>query len=224
MSIIVVCRSCHQRFKVSDKFAGQKGPCPKCKKVIYVPKPEEQVKIHTPEHSEEGARGKSGQLVLKPIAREDTQLPTWAIVTIAVGTLAVLILALSLRGIDESAKQIMASFGAVILAPPLVFFGYAFLRDAELQPYRGLWLWIRVPICSALYVVCWAVYGYLVPDSLVDELWKWAFLGPAFGVAGATVAFACFDLEFGNGFFHFTFYVGVTGMLGLMMGLNVFGG
>ena len=38
MPISVVCPGCKARFNVSDKFAGKKGPCPKCKTVLTVPR------------------------------------------------------------------------------------------------------------------------------------------------------------------------------------------
>ncbi|MDH3716910.1 MAG: hypothetical protein OES79_02200 [Planctomycetota bacterium] len=224
MAIIVVCRNCHKRFKVSDQFAGQKGPCPSCKSVIQVPTKDEEVQIHTPEHSEEGVRGRTGELLLEPIAREHVSFPLWAWIAIGVSALVALIVAWSLSGADESTKRFMAGLGAILLAPPLVIAGYTFLRNDELEPYRGLWLWVRTGICAAVYILIWAVYGYLIPVEWTDELWKWAFLGPLFGVAGAVAAFACFDLDMANGFFHFALYVGVTMLLGLIMGLNMFGG
>lgn len=224
MAIIVVCRNCHKRFKVSEQFAGQKGPCPSCKSVIQVPTKDEEVQIHTPEHSEAAVRGRSGELLLEPIAREEVSFPLWAWIAIGVSALLVLIVAWSLSGANESTKRFMAGLGAILLAPPLVLAGYTFLRNDELEPYRGLWLWVRTGICSAVYILIWAVYGYLLPVEWTDELWKWAFLGPLLGAAGATAAFACFDLDMASGFFHFAFYAGVTLVLGLIMGLNMFGG
>ncbi|HUS39518.1 MAG TPA: hypothetical protein VMX74_08710 [Pirellulales bacterium] len=224
MAIIVVCRSCRKRFKVSDKFAGQKGPCPNCKEPIEVPKKDEQVQVHTPEHSEASARGKSGELVLEPIAREEFKISRWVGIAIGVSSLVVLILALSFRGAEESTKRNLAALGAIVLAPPLIIAGYAFLRNDELEPYRGKWLWVRTAICSVVYVLLWAGYGFFVPGEWTDQVWKWAFLGPLFGTAGATAGFACFDLDFGSGFFHFAFYVGITLMLGMILGLNFFGG
>lgn len=224
MAIIVVCRECHKRFKVSDKFAGQTGPCPNCKAVIQVPTKDEEVKVHTPEHSEESARGKTGELVLEPIAREEFKISLPVGIAIGVSCLVVLILALSFRGAEKSTKVKLAALGAIALAPPLIIAGYAFLRNDELEPYRGKWLWVRTGICSAVYVLLWAVYGNFVPAEWTDQFWKWAFLGPLFGTAGATAGFACFDLDFGSGFFHYAFYFGVTMMLGMMLGLDFFGG
>jgi predicted Zn finger-like uncharacterized protein len=74
MPIQVVCPSCHARFSVSEKFAGKKGPCPKCKTVIQVPEATEEIKIHAPEQSEAGAKGTGGRHVLKPIERKETKV------------------------------------------------------------------------------------------------------------------------------------------------------
>ena len=222
MAIIVVCQNCHQRFKVSDKFAGKKGPCPKCKTILMVPSKEEAVTIHTPEHSEQGAKGKTGQMVLEPVAREVTQLSWGAIGAIAGAVLAAAVAALMFRGFGHN--KLVFAIGGTLLAPPLILVGYWFLRNDELEPYQGKWLWIRTGICAAVYVICWAVYAYfIVPSGWTDELWKWAFLGPVFGLAGATAAFACFDLDYASGFFHFAFYIGVTLVLGMLMGLNPLG-
>lgn len=222
MAIIVVCQKCRTRFKVSEQFAGRKGPCPKCKTVITIPKADEQVKIHTPEHSEAGARGRGGELILKPIAREEVKVSWWVLGAIGVACLAVLITAFSLRGAELATKKWMATIGLIVLAPPLCIAAYTFLRDDELEPYSGLALWIRTAICASLYAASWGAF-VMIPPTWYDELYKWAFLGPAFGVAGATVSFACFDLDFGSGFFHYAFYVGITMMLAYAMGLSVIG-
>ena len=227
MPINVVCRSCHQRFQVSDKFAGKQGPCPKCKATIYIPKPEEEVKIHTPEHSEASAKGASGQLVLKPIAREKTKLAKWQIAALVGGSVAVLVAAVVLQWFP-SARLIAAIVGLLLLSPPLAAAAYTFLRDPELEPYSGLALWMRAGICGAVYAGCWAFYAwgmpYFVPWAIVEssgDIWKWAFVGPLFGLAGATTALASFDLDLGNAFFHFAFYVAVTLVLALAMGLRI---
>ena len=224
MPITVVCRGCHQRFQVSDKFAGKQGPCPKCKATIYVPKPEEEVKIHTPEHSEASARGVSGQLVLKPIARETTRLAVWQIAALAGGSAAVLIGAVMLRWFPMEVRQVAAMIGLLVLSAPLTIAAYTFLRDSELEPHRGLALWMRAAICGAIYAGYWAFYTWGLPDwaraTTSGDIWKWVFVGPLFGLAGATAALATFDLDLGNGFFHFCFYVVITLLLGLTMGLQ----
>ena len=42
----------HTRFKVSDKFAGQEGPCPKCKAKIKIPAKKVVKKCGEPDHVE----------------------------------------------------------------------------------------------------------------------------------------------------------------------------
>ena len=85
MPISVVCPSCKARFSVSEKFAGKKGPCPKCKTVITVPEAvAEEVKIHEPEQFASGGKDSKGRAVLKPILREETKLQP----TVAAGIVA----------------------------------------------------------------------------------------------------------------------------------------
>lgn len=218
MAIIVLCQKCHSRFKVSEKFAGRKGTCPKCKAPIVVPSADEEVKIHTPEHSEGGARGSGGELVLKPISRQDLKASWLVIAALAGAAIVPLIVAISLSGAELATKKWLGAIGAIVLAPPAIIAGYTFLRDDELEPYRGLALLIRTAICSAIYAGCWGAYHF-VPPEWADEVYKWAFLGPAFGAAGATAAFASFDLDYTSGFFHFAFYVGVTVLLAFTMGI-----
>ena len=60
MSIIVVCPGCLKSFKVSDKFAGKKGPCPNCKRTLQVPTKEQEVQVHAPEAFAGGGKNASG--------------------------------------------------------------------------------------------------------------------------------------------------------------------
>src|SRR5258708_9739278 len=73
MPIQVTCPGCLKRFSVADKFAGQKGPCPKCKQIITIPKKQDEVIIHAPDHSETGHVDASGRNVLKNYKRMDTK-------------------------------------------------------------------------------------------------------------------------------------------------------
>jgi hypothetical protein len=65
MAISVVCSTCQARFKVSDKFAGQTGPCPKCKNPIKIPKASSDVTIHDP--TEATASPNVGHMPTSPI-------------------------------------------------------------------------------------------------------------------------------------------------------------
>ncbi|MEX2026079.1 MAG: hypothetical protein WEH44_02245, partial [Pirellulaceae bacterium] len=156
MAILVVCAKCKARFQVSEKFAGQKGPCPKCKSEITVPDKSQEVKIHEPETF--GPKGATGRAVLKPIFREETK---WSPVAAgAIGGLVVVcfILAFVIGRVSQVEKidargqpagyevggglvYVSLVLGSLALAGGLSFGGYTLVRDSELEPYRGQELW-----------------------------------------------------------------------------------
>ncbi len=49
MAIRVICPGCMTSFEVDDRFAGKKGPCPKCGHIIEIPKI--QVVVHAPDEA-----------------------------------------------------------------------------------------------------------------------------------------------------------------------------
>ena len=59
MAIDVLCPGCQKKFRVSDQFAGKKGPCPQCKTIITIPAKGPEVIIHAPET--EGPKGSDGR-------------------------------------------------------------------------------------------------------------------------------------------------------------------
>lgn len=223
MPIDVVCTGCRTRFTVSDKFAGKKGPCPKCKAIITIPEKGEEVVVHAPQ--EYGPKSSSGVGVLKPISRRETKVSALMWVGIAAGTVLVVVGAILLRGLEEKSPVLLAA-GALILAPPLVMAGYSFLRDDELEPYRGTSLYARVMICSLVYALLWAVYAWVPSlafalDSL--ELFHLLLILPPIFVAGAVASFAALDLDFSNALIHYGLYVLVTMALCLIMGVPLLG-
>ncbi len=222
MPIDVTCPGCRTRFKVSDKFAGQKGPCPKCKTVIQIPAKEDEVVVHTPE--EFGPKNSAGVAVLKPISRKEAKMSPLVLVGIISGVFMVLVVALLMRGVED--KSWVLGIGAFLMALPLVWGGYSFLRDDELEPYRGKSLAFRVLICSAVYALLWAAYVWLPPlafnlDQL--ELFHLLFIIPPIMAAGAFASLATLDLDFGTGLIHYAFYLLVTAGLCFIMGVNLLG-
>jgi hypothetical protein len=223
MAIDVTCPGCRTRFKVSEKFAGKKGPCPKCKTVIQIPAKGEEVVVHAPEDF--GPRDSAGVAVLKPIAREEAKLSPIMIVGIISGIIVVLIAALLLRGLEEISPWILG-LGALVLAFPLALGGYAFLRDDELEPYRGKSLMIRVLICSVIYAALWGVYAWLPSAALaLDrlELFHLLVIVPPIMVAGAVASLATLDLDFGSGLVHYAMYLLVTVALCFIIGIDLLG-
>ena len=147
MPIEVLCPGCKTRFKVSDKFAGKKGPCPKCKAVITVPEKTAEVVVHAPEEfGPKNAAGRGSAQADLAQGNED--------------------LAAGHRGyprrdhpgaggrrcccadIEEIPPWVLGDRARCCSPRRWCLGGYTFLRDDELEPYRGLSLIVRVLICS----------------------------------------------------------------------------
>jgi hypothetical protein len=226
MPIDVICPNpkCQTRFRVSDKFAGKEGPCPKCKQKIRVPDKSEQVVVHAPE--EYGPKDQKGQAVLKPIGRTETKLSPVMLVTIMTAIFVALIVALLLRSYEGDVPFAILAIGALIVAPPVVIGGYSFLRDDELEPYRGMTLFVRVAICSVVYAALWAVFVW-VPSLAFNldklELFHLLMIIPPIAALGAVAALATLDLDFGSALVHYGLYVMVTVGLCLIMGVPMLG-
>ena len=88
-----------------------------------------------------GGKSTTGKLLLKPIAREKVRITPLGIAAIAGGVIAAVVYAVVLRkftaGPDaETPRQVLCGLGTVV-GPPLAIAAYGFLRDDELEPYRG---------------------------------------------------------------------------------------
>ncbi len=220
MPINVVCPGCHKRFQVSDKFAGQTGPCPQCKTKIKIPEAKDEVVVHEPQTF--GPKGKAGVGVLKPIFREETRLTPLLMGIIGGSIAAVVIAALIVRfslGEGEEPSIWLLGLGAIILAPPVAYSGYQFLRDAELEPHRGQSLMIRVAICSVVYAVSWGIYAGIKAGLGLESMTPFylLYIAPFMVGAGVTAAFACFDFDFTMAGLHYSFYLLVTVLVRILV-------
>ncbi|MEL7498373.1 MAG: hypothetical protein AAFN77_12245 [Planctomycetota bacterium] len=223
MPIRVTCTKCHTRFNVSEKFAGKEGPCPKCKTVIKVPTLEEQVVIAAPKPK--GPVDSTGKSVLKPIRRKETKLSSVQITLIVCSIVVFLIVALVLRMVFKTPAEFplwLLCISSVVLAVPLVFVAYAFLRDQEREGFWGNDLWSRVGICSVVYAITWAALplaSFAFNDSY--ETGSYVTAGIAMFVIGTIASIACFDFDWLIGSVHFGLYMGV-GLLGrFLAGIHV---
>lgn len=221
MPITVVCPGCHKRFKVSDEHAGKKGPCPKCKTQIKVPDKSDEVVVHAPEHF--GPKDTSGRATLKPIERTETKVSLVLTVIIIVAILLTLGAAWMFRPQEgEEVAMPLLAFGAIILAPGLAWAGYTFLRDDELEPHRGLGLWIRIGACALVYAILWGlvvlVRAYVFEGDPFEVVHMVVIL-PIMVAIGSFAAYASLDLEFGTAAIHYGMYLAVTVILRLIMGL-----
>ncbi len=220
MPIHVVCPGCRKGFQVSEKFAGKSGPCPQCKTVIQVPSQAQEVQVHAPEEfSRGGGRNAAGVLVGKPIARAQVKIEPVAVVAVLAGVLAVVVVAWAAGSLIQGNLAIRVA-GLLVVSPPLVVAAYSFLRNDELEPHRGRSLYVRAAVCSLAYMALWWVYGYLAGIFLHGELWEWLLVVPPVLALGALGALVCLDLEYGNGFFHYAFYVLATVLLRSIAGMG----
>ena len=223
MAITVICPGCHKRFSVSDKFAGQKGPCPSCKAVINIPATADEVVVHAPESF--GPKDAAGRAVLKPIFRQETSFSPLAALAIGGSVVALLVIAIGLRSYDGEVPPWILGVGAWLLGPPLAYGGYTFLRNDELEPYRGRSLLIRSLICGTVYALLWGLYfggvQYLNDGDPLELFQLAVAVVPLVGI-GASAAFACLDLDFGNGLIHYSLYLLVTVLLRLIMGMTAY--
>ncbi len=198
MPIQVTCPGCYARFSVSDKYAGKKGPCPKCKKEIVVPDKAQEVVIHAPELT--GPKDSKGVSILKPIKRKEFELTNLQLVITSGLALVTIIAAISARFAFDTVPWWYLALGVISLSYPVAWAGYAFLRDDELGGYFGKELAIRLAACSALFAVTWGLYWglayYLGNKSLaqVDGVSFAIFLAIMLGV-GAFASLA----KLGNG-------------------------
>lgn len=223
MAIQVTCAKCLTRFQVSEKFAGQEGPCPKCKTLIKVPSLSEEVKVHGPS---EGPIDSTGRAISKPIFRQEA--PITAVHWTLAGCAAVGMLALALVArfmFQDGEFPIWANvFGAILVSFPMAFLGYALLRDREAGAYSGGELWVRVLICALGWAFLWVLSPIMIyafaeslenPGGISQGI---ALAGLIF--AGGAISMLTFDFEYLMGLVHAGFYLVPCILMRLLAGLD----
>ncbi|MGD9645081.1 MAG: hypothetical protein AB7U73_05170, partial [Pirellulales bacterium] len=138
MPIAVICPGCRAQFRVSEKFAGKEGPCPKCKAKITIPLVDE-VKIHAPEEATSTAAGGKATTAAgapRPVARTKRELKTLPALVVG-GALVIVVIVAWLGGPFIQGNPSVRVAGLLLVSFPLAMAGYAVLRDDELEPYRG---------------------------------------------------------------------------------------
>lgn len=226
MPIQVTCPGCLKRFTVADKHAGKQGPCPSCKKTITIPKAEDAVVIHEQPSGPVDAKGRS---VLKTYKRKETKFsPIVAAIAAGVAIIAV-VAAFVLRGSvqeDTTASLAILLAGAAVIGPFTAVGGYGFLRDDELEPYRGTELWLRAIGCGLAFAVAWLLFGFILsrfttPEDVAEGLLYWQLLIPlaVMFMVGLLAAYVSLDLEPASAIMLFAMFFIATGLLRLVMGL-----
>ncbi len=223
MAIPVTCPSCLKRFNVSEKFAGKSGPCPNCKKTIKIPEKADEVVIHAPD--EAAPKDSKGRSILKPIRRSEVKLSFPVILTVALTTLVIFGLALGL-GYSGNTHPAVLAVGALLLAAPLVFIGYWFLHDDELEIFRGRELLVRCGLGALVFAATWAIFAwlpmYLIEDGDMGGL-QLAIVLPIMIAIGTTASVLIFEVEILQGLLHYMFYLVVTFVLAALAGASLLG-
>ncbi len=219
MPIAVTCSKCLTRFSVNEKFAGKKGPCPKCKAEITIPTLEEQVVIHAP--ADGAPKDSTGKSVLKPIKRTETEVTRKGLLIASGAVIGAICLAVAMR-VTGGTPVVARAVIAMLLAPPLVWTGYVITRDSELEPYRGRELWNRVAIVSAIFAALWLIYIYAAPYVLdLDYASEMGLMGSGITLVvmlglGSVAAMAAFELEFVGGLTIAGIYIAPTLLLAIL--------
>ncbi len=222
MAISVVCTKCQARFNVSDKFAGQTGPCPKCKHPIKIPKATGDVTIHEPSKPAESSQ--SGHMPTAPIVFEEESFsPISITILLVTGVLTLLAAYASGKVFSADSGELSIPFflqalTAFFVAIPCARAGYTVMRDKELEPYKGRPLTVRVLVCSMIYAALWYVRGMIGIEN--PEIWQWTFLAPLFLFTGGLAAVLSFDIDWGVGVSHYSFYVILIALMRYLAGLQ----
>jgi hypothetical protein len=219
MPILVTCSGCKTQFRVSDKFAGKQGPCPKCKAVIVIPALEQAKAAEVVIHEPEAVAAKTGTAIPKPIARKPVRVSLAAVIGLVAAFAAAA--AAAWWGAEMWQRSpALRLVGLLAVAFPCARLGYAILRNDELEPYLGRELWIRIAIASVVYALLWAVF-YWLPEDFRDTAFGLVVTWIPFFAVGGLAGLACFDLEYFNGVLHYSLYVLVTLALGWLAGLTM---
>lgn len=225
MPIQVTCPGCLKRFQVADKFAGKTGPCPNCSKPITIPSKSDEVVIHAPEAA--GPKDAKGRPIFKPIRRQEVKITLPIALAVAAVTVIAIGVALIVRFSMSEPPTALLVLGTMLLAPPIAFAGYWFLRDDELEGFQGTELLARCGIVSLFFMLTWGIYA--VVPMYVGGFHKLAeietpylfFVIPVMIVIGAAASTLALELETSQGSLHYMLYFAVTLFLALIMGTEL---
>ena len=113
-------------------------------------------------------------------------------------------------------QEIIALRGIALFAVsvPITVAGYAFLRNDELEPHRGQWLWVRATICGLGFTCLWIAYWF-IPVDLRTTAWSWFFIAPILLSIGGGIAWACYRPRFRQRLFADLLLRGADGRAGM---------
>lgn len=184
MAINVICPGCMTRFQVDDRFAGKKGPCPKCGHIIEIPK--EKLIIHAPEDITSGGKTVPGGSTLRPITQVRFIFNRSQLFLALLGIIAVCAAAFGL-GFWENCliKAIVGLVCTLLIGVPLTAYGYMMIREEDdLEILLGNELYKRSFFAALGFSFVWAIFEgfvyslnpgpafviYLVPTMILGSI------------------------------------------------------
>ncbi len=198
MAIRVICPGCMTSFEVDDRFAGKKGPCPKCGHIIEIPK--EKIVIHgsddvTSNGKTKPGRGQDARPILQRRFVYTGKQVFWGVMG-SLGAIA----AAFLVGAAGSAmfSAIVGAIAVFLIAFPISEVGYMFIRDEnDLEIFLGNERHIRAAKAAAVFGASWLVFEAFVHFLGGTGLMSCVYL-LVIGAIGAIGALIFFDCNYGK--------------------------
>ena len=221
MPIHVTCPGCKKRYTVSEKFAGQQGPCPHCKTILTIPAKEDEVVIHAPEGA--GPKDSKGQAVIRPILREETRFSLQWTLSIVGAIIGAFVVALLARTIARTMPELVGASARFSWRLPWCGPAIVSCETASWSRIGGTnccfaWPAVRPPMRLSGEPTLTS-NGSCSTDP---EIWQVLVLAVGAALAGSFAAFAAFDLDYLVGMVHYGLYLVVTVLLGWIAGLKFF--
>ncbi|MBQ6826748.1 MAG: hypothetical protein IJO46_01940 [Thermoguttaceae bacterium] len=197
MAIRVLCSGCMTSFEVDDRFAGQKGPCPKCGHIIEIPKV--QVVVHAPDEVVQDGKTTRVGKETRPIEQKRFEFSTKGALLSLLGILLVFGAAFGV-GLAKSAvlSGIVGAVAVFGIAFPIARFGYMLIRDADdLEKLDGSELTQKSLFAALVFGGSWIVFELFVAFLGSQGLTAALLLIPV-AIVGSFGALIFFDCNFGK--------------------------
>lgn len=205
MAIQVICPGCMRRFEVADRFAGKKGPCPRCGHIIEIPK--EQVVVHAPDELIiEGRKVKNPNFV-RPIERSPYAFTRPQIIANIVGTVVMLFGAYLFHFLDIGiAKWVAGLLGIFVVAFALARNGYILVRNPDdLEMFLGNRLNKKAAIVALGYTVAWLIFEILL--TIFNPGFFFFVILLPITILASFIPLVVFDTDYGDSFMLFVIFI-----------------
>ena len=221
MPLNVICTGCMKRFQVTDRFAGMKGPCPKCGAIISIP----TESLHLQEDNfVNPVKGKKNKGLLRPFLRIDAQFDPVRTRNYALIVLGVLLATFLLGCVPMYTvlRSLLGTLGLCLIAFPLAIFGYTFVRDREqIFFFSGEELYRRAGIVAAGYVILWLLLEGFLATTRADFCVSWFYFSVLAALASLLTLWLL-ELRFRDAFLHYCIFGFSVILLRYLLGFGWF--